>query len=91
VAIEPKTKADQDRLGGALVSLTQEDPTFKVHVDPDTNQTLISGMGLNITLMSYAGQVVIGYTCNASALPDADRLARYTRAAFAALERRTKA
>ena len=53
--------------------------------------TLISGMGLNITLMSYAGQVVIGYTCNASALPDADRLARYTRVAFAALERRKKA
>ena len=49
--------------------------------------TLISGMGLNITLMSYAGQMVIGYTCNASSLPDADRLARYTREAFAALER----
>ena len=45
VAIEPKTKADQDKLGSALQSLTQEDPTFKVHVDPDTNQTLISGMG----------------------------------------------
>jgi elongation factor G len=45
VAIEPKTKADQDKLGGALAKLTQEDPTFKVHVDPDTGQTLISGMG----------------------------------------------
>jgi WS/DGAT/MGAT family acyltransferase len=51
--------------------------------------TLISGMGLNITLMSYAGQMVIGYTCNASSLPDADRLARYTREAFAALERQS--
>jgi WS/DGAT/MGAT family acyltransferase len=49
--------------------------------------TLISGMGLNITLMSYAGSMVIGFTCNASALPDADRLARHAREAFAALER----
>jgi hypothetical protein len=49
--------------------------------------TLIAGMGLNITFMSYAGQVVVGFTCNASALPDADRLARYTREAFAELER----
>jgi len=52
--------------------------------------TLISGMGLNITFMSYAGQVVIGFTCNASALPNADRLARYTREAFAALERQSR-
>ncbi len=49
--------------------------------------TLISGMGLNITFMSYAGQVVIGFTANASALPEAGRLALYTREAFAALER----
>jgi elongation factor G len=45
VAIEPKTKADQDKLAGALGKLTQEDPTFRVHTDPDTGQTLISGMG----------------------------------------------
>jgi len=45
VAIEPKTKADQDKMGLALSKLTQEDPTFKVHTDPDTGQTLISGMG----------------------------------------------
>jgi len=45
VAIEPKTKADQEKLGNALGKLTQEDPTFKVHTDPDTGQTLISGMG----------------------------------------------
>jgi elongation factor G len=45
VAIEPKTKADQDKLGSALAKLMQEDPTFKVHNDPDTGQTLISGMG----------------------------------------------
>ena len=45
VAIEPKTKADQEKLGNALAKLTQEDPTFKVNTDPDTGQTLISGMG----------------------------------------------
>jgi elongation factor G len=45
VAIEPKTKADQDKLGNALGKLMQEDPTFRVHTDPDTGQTLISGMG----------------------------------------------
>ena len=45
VAIEPKTKADQDKLGVALSKLTQEDPTFKVHTDPDTGQTIIAGMG----------------------------------------------
>ncbi|MFQ5816863.1 MAG: elongation factor G [Terriglobia bacterium] len=45
VAIEPKTKADQDKLAHALQKLQQEDPTFKVHTDPDTGQTLISGMG----------------------------------------------
>ncbi len=45
VAIEPKTRADQDKLGFALAKLMQEDPTFKVHTDPDTAQTIISGMG----------------------------------------------
>jgi elongation factor G len=45
VAIEPKTKADQEKLAGALQKLTQEDPTFKVNTDPDTGQTIISGMG----------------------------------------------
>jgi len=45
VAIEPKTNADQEKLGAALGKLTQEDPTFKVHTDPDTGQTIISGMG----------------------------------------------
>ena len=45
VAIEPKTKADQDQLGVALSKLTEEDPTFHVVVDPDTGQTIISGMG----------------------------------------------
>ena len=45
VAIEPKTKAEQDKLSDCLIKLLQEDPTFKVKVDPDTNQTVISGMG----------------------------------------------
>ena len=45
VAIEPKTKADQEKLAGAMQKLQQEDPTFRVHTDPDTGQTLISGMG----------------------------------------------
>jgi len=45
VAVEPKTKADQEKLGLGLSKLAQEDPTFKVHTDPDTGQTIISGMG----------------------------------------------
>jgi elongation factor G len=45
VVIEPKTKADQDKLSMALAKLTQEDPTFKVHTDSETGQTIISGMG----------------------------------------------
>jgi elongation factor G len=45
VAIEPKTKADQEKMGIALNKLAQEDPTFRIHTDPDTAQTIISGMG----------------------------------------------
>ena len=45
MAIEPRTKADQEKLGSALAKLMQEDPTFRVHVDPETGQTLIAGMG----------------------------------------------
>ena len=45
VAIEPKTKADQDKLGKALGALSEEDPTFQVRTDDDTGQTIISGMG----------------------------------------------
>lgn len=45
VAIEPKTRADQDKLGLALAKLSEEDPTFKAHTDPETGQTIISGMG----------------------------------------------
>jgi elongation factor G len=45
IAIEPKTKADQDKLATALQKLMQEDPTFRVNTNPDTGQTLIAGMG----------------------------------------------
>jgi len=45
VAIEPKTKADQDKLAIALQKLSEEDPTFRVHTDAETAQTIISGMG----------------------------------------------
>ena len=45
VAIEPKTKADQDKLSIALQKLSEEDPTFRVHTDTETGQTIISGMG----------------------------------------------
>jgi elongation factor G len=53
VAIEPKTKVDQEKLGGALAKLAQEDPTFKINTDPDTAQTIISGMGeLHLEIIS---------------------------------------
>ncbi|MFD0872472.1 elongation factor G [Chlamydia abortus] len=45
VAIEPKTKADQDKMGIALSKLAEEDPTFRTHTDEETGQTIISGMG----------------------------------------------
>jgi elongation factor G len=45
VAIEPKTKADQEKMGMALAKLADEDPTFKVKTDEDSGQTIISGMG----------------------------------------------
>ena len=45
VAVEPKTKADQDKMGGALARLAQEDPSFRVNSDSESGQTIISGMG----------------------------------------------
>jgi len=45
VAIEPKTKSDQDKLGNGLARLSEEDPTFSVHTDDETGQTIIAGMG----------------------------------------------
>lgn len=45
IAIEPKSKADQDKMGVALSKLSEEDPTFRTHTDEETGQTIISGMG----------------------------------------------
>ena len=45
IAVEPKTKADQDKMGGALARLAQEDPSFRVNTDQESGQTIISGMG----------------------------------------------
>ncbi len=45
LAVEPKTKADQQKIGMALTKLAQEDPTFRVEADPDTGETILSGMG----------------------------------------------
>ena len=45
IAVEPKTKADQEKMGIALQKLSEEDPTFRVHSDEETSQTIISGMG----------------------------------------------
>jgi elongation factor G len=45
LAVEPKTKADQEKLGMAIAKLAQEDPTFRVNTDPETGQTILSGMG----------------------------------------------
>jgi len=45
IAIEPKSKADQDKMGQALVKLTEEDPTFRAHTDQETGQVIIAGMG----------------------------------------------
>lgn len=45
IAVEPKTKADEDRLSNSLIKLAEEDPTFRVTNDPETGQTIISGMG----------------------------------------------
>lgn len=45
IAVEPKTKADQEKMGVALKKLSEEDPTFRVHTDEETSQTILSGMG----------------------------------------------
>ncbi len=45
VAIEPKTKASQEKMGLSLAKLAEEDPTFKTYTDQETNQTIIAGMG----------------------------------------------
>jgi hypothetical protein len=51
--------------------------------------TLIVAVGLNVTFMSYDGQLILGFTANGSALPEVESMARYTREAFTALEKAT--
>ncbi len=65
VAIEPKTRADQEKLGFSLQKLMQEDPTFKVHTDEETGQTIISGMG-ELHLEIIVDRLVREFDANAS-------------------------
>ncbi len=65
IAIEPKTKADQDKLTEALAGLAEEDPTFHVKKDGDTGQTIISGMGeLHLEVLCDRMQREFGVRCN---------------------------
>jgi len=68
VAIEPKTQADMDKLGNALNKLSEEDPTFKVKVDEDSGQTVISGMGeLHLEILMDRLKREFGVECNQGA------------------------
>jgi elongation factor G len=68
VAIEPKTQADVDKLGNALNKLAEEDPTFKVKVDADSGQTVISGMGeLHLEILMDRLKREFGVECNQGA------------------------
>jgi len=55
VAVEPKTKADQDKMSKALYALSEEDPTFQVRTDEETAQTVISGMASCTSRSSWTG------------------------------------
>jgi elongation factor G len=65
VAIEPKTKADQDKLAGALQRLMEEDPTFRVRTDEETGQTLIAGMG-ELQLEIFVDRLVREFSVDAN-------------------------
>ncbi|MCL4107317.1 UNVERIFIED_CONTAM: hypothetical protein GTU68_067228 [Idotea baltica] len=68
VAVEPKSQKDMDKLGMALSKLAEEDPTFKVRYDPDTNQTVISGMGeLHLEIIVDRLRREFGVECNQGA------------------------
>jgi elongation factor G len=68
VAIEPRTQADVDKLGSALAKLAEEDPTFKVKVDQDSGQTVISGMGeLHLEILMDRLKREFGVECNQGA------------------------
>ncbi|MHB8124521.1 MAG: elongation factor G [Desulfitobacteriaceae bacterium] len=65
VAIEPKTKADQEKMGSGLARLAEEDPTFKTHTNIDTGQTIIEGMGeLHLEIIVDRLQREFGADCN---------------------------
>jgi elongation factor G len=65
VAVEPKTKADQDKMSEALAHLSEEDPTFHVRKDPESGQTIISGMGeLHLEILCDRMQREFGAQCN---------------------------
>ncbi len=65
VAIEPKTKADQEKMGSGLARLAEEDPTFKMHTDIETGQTIIEGMGeLHLEIIVDRLQREFGADCN---------------------------
>ena len=65
VAVEPKTKADQEKLETALKSLSEEDPTFHVRKDPESGQTILSGMGeLHLEVLTDRMQREFGAQCN---------------------------
>ena len=66
IAIEPKTKAGQEKMGIALAKLAEEDPTFKTYTNEDTGQTIIAGMGelhLDIIVDQSAQRVQGGSEC----------------------------
>ena len=68
VAVEPKTKADQEKMGIALNRLAQEDPSFRVKTDEETNQTIISGMGeLHLEILVYRMRREFGVEANVGA------------------------
>jgi elongation factor G len=77
VAIEPKTKADSDKLGMSLNKLSQEDPTFRVRIDEETGQTLIAGMG-ELILKFW----LIGWRANFMSLPMSRGLRWHTKNPF---------
>lgn len=65
IAIEPKTKADQEKMGTALQKLSEEDPTFRVRTDEETNQVIISGMGeLHLDIIVDRMKREYGVECN---------------------------
>lgn len=68
IAVEPKTKADQEKMGIALFKLSEEDPTFKVRTDDETLQTIISGMGeLHLEIIIDRMKREFGVECNVGA------------------------